>query len=359
MLVVANSLSAGGAERFTSVLLHQLDRTKFTASLCLLRGPITYPVPDDIDVSILDKQRPWHIVRTVGRLRRLIEEFQPQVVLSTIAFVNLVTGMALRHCAIRTRWIARIGNDPHREERWDPCYLNRYVYPRADKFVVISHGLEHAFIRRYPFAKGHTNVIYCSADFSYIERMAGERPDETAPQGIPMIFCAGRLARQKRPDLLLRAFAMVRQRMPVVLWHCGDGPMRGKMRKLVRSLGLEDSCRLFGFRKNPYALMRQAALFILTSDHEGLCNALVESQGMGVPAVATDCPYGPNEVVADGETGVLVEVGDVDAMAVAIEMLLKAPDRRAEMSRAAALRSREIFGVEAIGKQWDDILGSC
>jgi glycosyltransferase involved in cell wall biosynthesis len=94
--------------------------------------------------------------------------------------------------------------------------------------------------------------------------------------------------------------------------------------------------------------MARADLFVLTSDYEGSPNALIEAQGIGVPAVATDCAYGPAEIVDDGETGLLVPPGDDDALAAAVDALLADAPRRAAMGRAARSRARERHDAAAV-----------
>ena len=100
-------------------------------SACLLRGPVEYDIPDDVPFTVLDKTRPWHLPRTVLRLRRLIRETRPDVVLSMIGFVNLVTGLALTGTSSATLWIARIGPPPRTAGRiW---HVMPTLSPRAMK----------------------------------------------------------------------------------------------------------------------------------------------------------------------------------------------------------------------------------
>jgi glycosyltransferase involved in cell wall biosynthesis len=107
--------------------------------------------------------------------------------------------------------------------------------------------------------------------------------------------------------------------------------------------------------------MARADLFVLCSDFEGSPNALIESQGLGVPAVATECPFGPSEIVISEETGLLVPTGESEALADAIATLLADPDRRRRMGAAARERTRATFAVEAacaeLARRIDEVLG--
>ena len=99
---------------------------------------------------------------------------------------------------------------------------------------------------------------------------------------------------------------------------------------------MSDRVTLTGFVTDPFPVFRRAELAVSSSRYEGFGNAIVEALACGTPVVATDCPYGPREILADGRYGLLTPVGDADALAVAITRALAAtPDRAALRARAA------------------------
>ena len=361
LLVVSHSLSGGGAERFTSTLLSSLDRSWFEPSICLIRDRISYPLPDDVSLTLLGKSRPWHLWRTINRLRRVVEQTRPHVVLSSIAFASRITGAALRGVkSVQPRWIARIGANPSLEENGWRYFIsnvwNRHSYASVETFVTNSKGLALGFTSHYPFTAGRVYSIPNPTDFERIDKLAQEPSGLQIDPDIPIIISVGRLDKGKRPDVLLESFARVRRRMPVVLWICGDGPLRNQTARDIAARGLGDSVKLLGFQENPYALMRQATVFVMTSDHEGLPNALIEAQGLGIPAISTRCPYGPDEIIQDGKTGILADVGDSPAIAQAIEELLTNPVCRQEMAQAATKRARRMFDKSIQIKEWGKVL---
>jgi hypothetical protein len=138
--VVSPSLSEGGAERFASTLLVHLDRLVFEPHLCLFRDPVTYPLPEDVPVRVLQKRKPWHWLRTARRLARLVEEIRPQVVLSNMAVTGRITGMALNRCRIRPAWIARVAVDPAPDDGRLVRWLTRRTLSGANVFVANSKG---------------------------------------------------------------------------------------------------------------------------------------------------------------------------------------------------------------------------
>jgi glycosyltransferase involved in cell wall biosynthesis len=225
--------------------------------------------------------------------------------------------------------------------------------------VANSCRLAEHVATRYATSSRDVRAIGNPTDFNRIDRLASDATCGKTDNGHPVIISVGRLSRQKRPDVLLDAFALLRRKMPARLWICGQGPLRGALAKEIASRGLEPCIRLLDFCQNPYRLMRQAAVFVLTSDYEGLPNALIEAQGLGVPAVATRCNYGPDEIVADGETGLLTPVGEPAAIAKAIQWVLADPSRHQVMGRAAATRVRRLYDATDLVRQWEELLTEC
>ncbi len=119
---------------------------------------------------------------------------------------------------------------------------------------------------------------------------------------------------------------------PARLLILGTGPERPALEALIRQLDLEHDVSLAGFVTNPYAYMARASLFVLSSKWEGLPGVLIEALCCGAPVISTDCPSGPREILRKGEYGQLVPVGDVPALARAIEITLagKTPRRPCE-----------------------------
>jgi glycosyltransferase involved in cell wall biosynthesis len=166
----------------------------------------------------------------------------------------------------------------------------------------------------------------------------------------------GRLVEQKRPDLAIDAFSRVAPQAGSRLIMCGEGPLRAATERRIRERGVTARVELRGFVERPFELMRESDLFFMTSDYEGLPNALIEAQGLGLPAVATRAPHGVDEVLADGETGLLTGLGDDAALARALVTLLHDAPRRAAMAAAARQRARRLFALESVLPRWQALL---
>lgn len=361
VLLVSPMLTRGGAERFTSTLLTHLDRARFAPFVCLLFSERSYPLPDDVPVTLLGHRSIWTIGRSIHRLRHVMDELQPDSVLSTLAYTSIIVGEALRRATCKPRWIARIGASPAMENqggflkfvfgRWQ-----KRVYPWAHALVANSQGTAEEMKRYFPSLNNPIYTIGNPTDFARIDRMAAQTTAHLPSANGPVVISVGRLDPQKRPDLLIEAFARLRQRLLATLWICGQGPWRQRIVRQISASGVADSIRLLGFCDNPYALMSRADLFVMTSDYEGLPNALIEAQGLGICAVSTSCPHGPDEIIAHGQTGLLVRPGDVEGLARAMEELLTDSARRQSMGEAARMRTRELFDVGPLVRKWEQLL---
>lgn len=356
VLVVSISLAGGGAERFTSNLLNHLDLDFFDPHLCVVRPDFNYPLRDEIPVTSLDKFKATDLPRTVYRLRHSIRSFQPDVILSTITFCNRLVAMALPRISDRPRWIARIGCNYQRSLSSPERLATRFLYARADSLVANSHGAANAFAASFSRSGARISVISNPTDLEHLQALAVNQTAVTS--SVPVILTAGRLEKVKRQDLLLRAFAIVRSATRAQLWICGDGPLKSELQRQASQLGLADDVRWLGFVDNPYAIMKSADVFALSSDSEGMPNALIEAQGLGLPAVSFDCDYGPREVIESNRTGFLVPPGNCGKLAGALHRLVTDDSLRKSMGQAASHQTRRRFSLAASMREWQNLLGS-
>jgi glycosyltransferase involved in cell wall biosynthesis len=161
---------------------------------------------------------------------------------------------------------------------------------------------------------------------------------------LKIIITVARLSYEKSLDVLIKAFAMLQDRENLRLIILGDGPLREELCVLARELGVSDLVDFHGWVENPYAFMSRSDVFVLTSWYEGFANVIAEALACGCPVVSTDAPSGPSEILADGCYGHLVPVGDINAVALAIEKSLSTPyDREALKKRGNHYHAKRII----------------
>ncbi len=354
LLVVSPSMARGGAQRFGATLLAKLNRSRFSPELALLRNEIQFDLPADVPVYPLGYRGALTGPLAIRNLARLLDRTRPDVILSTLSTSSIMTGWALKYCHHRPVWVARIGNNPRFQDSFVRRRFVRRYTKDADFFVANAEFLREPTEELYPFTRGRLQIVRNPANFSAIDAALPPTWEPPAPGSVPIILSVARLEPQKRPDLLLQVFARVLQEHPAELWIAGDGPLEKSVRQQAHSLGIAANVRFLGFSKNPFELMLKAQVFLLTSDHEGLPNALIEAQGLGLPAVSTRC--GPEEVIVEGKTGLLTDVGDVSGLATAVLKLLKDTQLHASFSEAARRLTRERFDVEQVIPVWEAVL---
>jgi glycosyltransferase involved in cell wall biosynthesis len=176
------------------------------------------------------------------------------------------------------------------------------------------------------------------------------------PDGVPLAVAVGRLIAQKDHATLLRAFARVRKGMPTArLAILGSGPLEAETRALVLELGLESAVSLPG-RTEIRDWLERADVFVHTSRWEGFGIVLLEAMLAGLPVVATRVSAIP-EVVVPGETGALVEAGDVDGVARELTRLLGDEELRSRLGAAGLDRARTEFSVARMADRTIDVYG--
>ena len=351
VMVLSNSLNIGGAQRFAGRLICGLDRSRLQPQLVLLQDDIHYRLPDGVPVRVLGYRKPKDLPAAVWRLRRLIRRTAPDVVLGVGTSVNVVAGCALLTLGRRPAWIARV--DIHRRDMRFRKALLGLLYPMADAIVANSTGLRQALMEDYARQRRKIGCLPNPVDFKEVDRLAREASCWKIKRSVPLLVTLGRAYPAKRWDILLDAFSRMVATTPAELAVCGDGPLLNQHKQRARQLNLQDRVHFLGHCDNPFPLLAQADLFVFSSEAEGLPNALIEAQGMGLCAVATRCEYGPEEIIGDGVTGKLVPVNDAAALADAMRTLIEDRSLRDQMGRAAAQQARRRFDFASRCKEWE------
>lgn len=233
---------------------------------------------------------------------------------------------------------------------------------QPDMVVAVSECLRDEIVR-HGERSGRTRVIYnpviCDRQREMIKEDA-YHPWFDDVERRPVIINVGRLEIvQKRQDLLIRAFALLREKIDARLMIIGnDFGDRAAIEKLIDDLDLRDHVELLGMKENPLPYVKKADLFAFSSDYEGFGVVVAEALFCGTPVVSTDCPYGPREILQDGRYGRLVPVGDVHALAKA--MIESLSEHHTEEERAALRARAEDFSEKASIDAWsqaiDDLL---
>lgn len=293
------------------------------------------------------------IPRQVRRLLSILTEYQPDLLLSAWPRVHLTVGIVLGLLpqARRPKWILTEHNEIQGYLGLGfrgalKTALIRLLVRNADAYVAVSEKVARLSGAVYPGS--NFQVIYNPAIAPDLERKAQEPVEHPWFQGqTPVILSVGRMDTMKDFPTLLRAFKLVLERMPQArLAILGEGELRPQLESLVSELGVVERVWMPGFESNPYKYMARATVFTMSSAF-GEASPLVLSEAMylGKPVVLTRFATAP-EFVNSGMDGLLVDIGNPQALADGLVGVLQDPQLQAEFGARARAKVKERFSVE-------------
>lgn len=231
--------------------------------------------------------------------------------------------------------------------------ITKFSIERSDRITAVSHFLREETIRAFGCTGCEVGVIHNFIDPAIYDRARYEPVLRRQINGDrPILMHISNFRPVKRVRDVVRIFARVRRDLPSALVMVGDGPERQSAEEEAVALGVEQDVHFLGRIEAVAPLLASADLFLLPTDRESFGLSALEGLACGVPALAYNVG-GIREVVKDGETGVLRDVGDVDALGEAALAILRDRDRWTAMSHAAAVDARARFSIEQIVPQYE------
>jgi glycosyltransferase involved in cell wall biosynthesis len=359
VLLFRPTLADGGADRVTLTLLEQLDRTRYQPTLVLARrqGALLDRVPADVPLIGLGVR----LALAAPALARVLRAERPDVVLCTAGGANIVAVVAHRLARSGARLVLSERNAVRRPgHEWRnriEVPVKRALYPLADAVTAVSEGVARDLQDTLKLAPDRVRTVYNPVVGPDLPGLAAAPLDHPwfGDPARPVIVAVGRLVAQKDYPTMLQAFAVLRARRASRLVILGIGAEREALEALATKLGIADDTAFVGFDPNPFRWMARARLLLQSSVAEGLPGTLIQSMACGTPVVATDCNFGPREVVSDGVDGFLVAVGNARALADRADQLLSDAALRDRMSHAARLAAQR-HTVAASLQRYQDAL---
>lgn len=236
-------------------------------------------------------------------------------------------------------------------------WLKPYTYKKADAVIANSQRLSRDFEEKIG---KKVITVYNPIDFDRIEQLKQGEIEKKLVQEAKeyegkLLISIGRLAVQKDLETLIKGYASCKYYRESMLWIIGEGNEREKLQKIIEQLNMQEHIRLLGYQENVYKYLKHADLFIQTSLYEGCPNALIEAIAAGVPAIATNCLSGPEEVLVGGKGGDLVSVGNVEQLAERIDAFLENPNYLKE-KLTVAKENLYRYSAENVSRQYMEIL---
>lgn len=352
ILVIIPSLHRGGAERVVSNLTQEWAKHHAVTLVVFDATSPAYPHGGkQVDLGLAAHsgiaRKLLNAFARVFRLARVIRQVQPDRIISFMESANFPAILAALAVGRLDRLIVSVRNDPARFPGFYRVLIPLF-YRLPVRVVAVSAGIGKALV-----GMGLPAFMVRTIP----NPIASAAPDDhqSEPLALPIqrfILGVGRLHPQKGFDRLLKAFATL-EMQDLKLVILGEGSERSALEQLTDELGIRDRVLMPGNVADPMPWYRQAACFVLSSRHEGWPNVLMEAMSNGCPVVSFDCNYGPNEIIENGVSGLLVKDGDVARLMVTISCLLTDNELRLRISEAGKRRMKN-FTVEKIAPQWHE-----
>lgn len=352
LLFYINTLGKGGAERVICQLANRFSGEGYEVTLAT-----SFPVEGEYEVServrriSLEKEelRQSRLIRNITRirkLRQLCKEWKPDGMVAFMQEPNFRAILATIGLPVKT--IVSVRNDPNREYAGKiGRFVGKHIMPLADGCIFQTEEAKQWFPKKL---QDKSTIIMNEVSDSFFE--VQRKPSLN-------VVTVGRLAEQKNQCMLIRAFAKIAQKFPGQnLLIYGSGDYAERLKREINILHMENRAFLMGSTSRVQEVLAQAGVFVLSSDYEGMPNALMEALAVGVPSISTDCPCGgPNVLIRHEENGLLVPVGDENALADAMDRLLS--DRAfAEKLGKQARQDAKRYEPEVIFEEWKTFVDS-
>ena len=338
---ITASLVGGGAERVIANLSNEMSARGHEVTILLTSEmKIEYELDSRVKVVLVSNKTNGSIKGRIQRIKGLRSFFvthKDMYYISLLTDTNIFVLLASVFTGIRVTISER--NDPN---RYHAKTLRNIVYLLARKIVFQTYDAKAYYSKRL---QKNSIVIPNPLSNNLEKPYIGERRKR--------IVAVGRLEPQKNYGLLLEAFGkLLLEYTDYQLVIYGKGNLREELLTRVQEEHIEDKVIFKGFSNNIWGEEKDSALYVLSSDYEGMPNSLLEAMAVGMPVIATNCPIGgPAMLVKHGVNGLLVPVGDKNALYNAMLTFVRNKEYADKLGEEA-IKVREKFAIDAICDQW-------
>lgn len=340
---IIGSMGNGGAEKVISVLANDYIIKGWNVDIIvLLENKVCYYLDKKINIVDFSGNTQKRLLRLpywLKSIRKYIKINNPTVVLSFVARINIITYFASIYTPIKLFVSER--NDPKFDGRGRIVdLLTKIIYPKVEGVIFQTNKVNSYFPKL-------NNSCIIANPISVSEVIKSKEKN--------VIVNVGRLSKQKNQKMLIKVFSTIANDYPkYILEIYGDGELHDELNNYIVSLDMQDKIFLKGNVKEIHKAICDSKLFVLSSDYEGLSNALLEAMALGLPCISTKCA-GAEEFVTHKINGYLVDINDEIAMKNAINEMLEDNIVRQNCG-INAKKSSSAFEKEEILKLWHSVI---
>lgn len=318
------SLDGGGAEKVMLALAGEFASRGINTDIVVAipQGRLLNHVPATVNLVSLDHRK---TISATFSLAQYLKQRKPRCLLSTVFSANIAALLASKLARVETRIVtceASLTEWNVQTGRRFGTAINKLaanlLYREADAAIAISEDVRSSLVKFHHFSSTSIHLIPNPLP------LPDTSPRVRSAKGSKaMVLACGRLEGPKDYPTLLSAFAILRKRLDVSLTILGEGSLLNSLVDQAIALGIRQDVTFAGFQPETYPYFHAASLFVHSARYEGFGIVLLEALACGCPIVATDCEGGVREILDHGKYGTLVPVADPNALAAAMEDMLK------------------------------------
>lgn len=344
--IAIHGLSHAGAERVAASWANYLAAQGHEVSV-VVYAPVAdaYDLDDRVRLVPLANTREQYFrlskVKQLIRIRKTIRQEKPQVLISFLPKMQI--SMMLATFGLRIKRLETVRNNPWidtdvsgKRFLWNLCFR------RSDVILVQTKEQSEYFSKRL---QKKCVVISNPISDSFAAQQKNYQGENTT-----RFIAVARINTQKNYPMMIRAFAQAVKDVPsctLDIYGTGAAEKIQSLRELIEQLGMEERIRLCGWRRDISELLPQYDAFLMSSDYEGMPNALAEAMSAGLVCLSTDCKTGPKDMITSGENGILAKTGDVGSFTEGIETIIQMnQQQRATMGQCARTSILEMCSEE-------------
>lgn len=345
------SLGKGGAERVVSNLANYLVGKKHSVAIVVNNAKnVSYDIDKKVQIIELDdKNKRNPISKNLRRINKIIQysnKSKPDVIISFLPMPSFRV-LYIKE-KINCKIIVSDRNNPKIEYgKFPNNLLMKKLYKKADGFVFQTEQQKSYFSKQI---QNKSVIIANPLKEEFLKVKSVDKKENT-------IITVGRLVNQKNHKLLIDAFNEIKNKYKdYKLKIVGEGPLKSELNDYIDKLNLKNQVELCGVVDNISELLVKSKLFVLSSDYEGMPNALMEAMACGMACISTNCPCGgPDFLIDNNQNGILVDVKDKDEMVKAIDNVLSNEKLMIKLGQNAQLISKNLNPMK-INKEWEEYI---